>query len=123
MYGLRISAVSKLIRGGAGLSLLSVLIFLSFGGQAQAAPPDTMPIWRAQVQFVTTGADDAGSDDDVKIELNAGNRTWLESGFNDFEPGTRTYDLRMEGINRLSDIDFFRIQKQAATAGRFGICP
>jgi hypothetical protein len=63
------------------------------------------------VQFVTSGADDAGSDDDVKIELNAGNRTWLESGFNDFEPGTRTYDLRMEGINRLSDMDFFRIQK------------
>lgn len=70
-----------------------------------------MPIWRAQVQFVTASIGDAGSDDDVKIELNAANRTWLESGWDDFEPGTRTYDLRMEGVSRLSDIDFFRIEK------------
>lgn len=111
MFDLRTNAINGLIGGGARLSLLSVLAFLFFGGQAQAAPPDTMPIWRAQVQFVTSGVDDAGSDDDVKIELNGANRTWLESGFNDFEPGTRTYDLRMEGVSRLSDIDFFRIQK------------
>lgn len=111
MYSLSFSAINRSIRPRVRLSLLFVLSILSFGGQAQAAPPDTTPIWRAQVQFVTASIGDAGSDDNVKIKLNDANRTWLESGWDDFEPGTRTYDLRMEGVSRLSDIDYFKIEK------------
>jgi len=79
---------------------------------AQAAPPDSMPVWRLQVRFVTSNADYANTDDSVKVELNGANRTWIDSGRDDFERNKdETYDLRTEGINTLADIDFFRVEK------------
>jgi hypothetical protein len=90
---------------------MALAILLS-SSQAQAAPPETMPIWRARVYFQTFNAPDAGSDDSVRVELGASNGTWVDSPFDDWETGAgRTYDLRLDGINRLSDIDYFRISK------------
>lgn len=77
-----------------------------------AAPPDTMRIWRAQVRFVTANVADAGTDSSVKIELNGANRTWLDSGRDDRERNTdETFDLRLDGITSLGDIDYLRIEK------------
>ncbi|HEU4390369.1 MAG TPA: hypothetical protein VFV34_21375 [Blastocatellia bacterium] len=93
------------------LSSLFILMLVVFGGEAMAAPPDTMQIWRIQVFFETFNTPDAGSDDSVRVELNANNGTWVDSGFDDWEVGSRTYDLRMDGVTRISDIDYFRVSK------------
>ena len=74
-------------------------------------PPENMPIWRAQINFVTSSTSDAGSDDNVKVELRSDNATFINSYADDFEPGSRTYDLRLENISKLSDIDFLRVSK------------
>lgn len=77
-----------------------------------AAPPDTTRIWRAQVRFITANVGDAGTDSSVKIELNGANRTWLDSGRDDRERNTdETFDLRLDGVTSLSDIDYLRIEK------------
>jgi hypothetical protein len=74
-----------------------------------------MPIWRLQVRFVTANVGDAGTDDGVKVELNGANRTWLDSGRDDHERGTvETFDLRSEGIQTLSDLDYLRIEKEGS---------
>lgn len=86
--------------------------FTLLHGTAHAAPPDTMRIWRAQVRFVTANVGDAGTDSSVKVELNGANRTWLDSGRDDRERDTdETFDLRLEGITSLSDIEYLRIEK------------
>jgi hypothetical protein len=89
------------------------ITFLVFAHtQTLAAPPNTMPIWRAQIRFSTGSGVDSSSDDNVKVQLRAGNTIWLESGANDFEANTtQTYDLRLEGIATLGDIDYLRIEK------------
>lgn len=79
---------------------------------AHAAPPDTTRIWRAQVRFITANVGDAETDSGVKIELNGANRTWLDSGRDDHERNSdETFDLRLEGITSLSDIDYLRVEK------------
>ena len=93
--------------------MLAACTFLD--GTAHAAPPDTMRIWRAQVRFITADVGDAGTDDSVQIELKGGNRTWLDSGRDDRERGTdETFDLRLEGVETLSDIDYLRIEKNGS---------
>ena len=84
------NVAARRARGGVGSSLIaSALAFAAWGGGltvAQAAPPpNTMPIWRLQVRFLTADVGDAGTDDSVKFELNGGNITWLDSGRDDRE--------------------------------------
>lgn len=95
------------------LGAIASLSFIS--GSAIAAPPDTMPIWRVQVRFITADVGDAGTDDTVWVELNGSNWTFLDSGRDDRERGKdETYDLRLDGVNTLADIDFFRIEKNGS---------
>jgi len=89
---------------------IASLLFVS--GPVAAAPPDTMPIWRVQVRFITADVGDAGTDDAVWIQLNANNKTYIDSGRDDRERGAdETYELRLDGVNTLADIDHFRIEK------------
>jgi hypothetical protein len=111
MYRSNILIVDRLLKTASKAALLMVAALMFSGSLAFAAPPETMPIWRAQVRFVTANVEDSGSDDDVKVGLNFANNTWIDSDLDDFETGIRTYDLRLEGVNRLSDIDFFRLEK------------
>jgi hypothetical protein len=85
-------------------------------------PPSTLledtPIYRAQIKIRTADRDDAGQDDGVKIRLNDGNETWLDSGADDFERGqTRTYDLLQFNasgsgtLTKLRDIQMLEISK------------
>lgn len=101
------------LHGGKLKSVFLVTAILTFCGSiALAAPPDTMPVWRAQLRVLTGPGVDSSSDDNVKVGLRPGNTIWLESGHNDFEQnGTITYDLRLEGIAKLGDIDYLRIEK------------
>jgi hypothetical protein len=93
------------------LSMWVAVAMLLSGGQAFAAPPATMPIWRIQIYFETFNTSDAGSDDSVRVELRSNNGTWVDSPLDDWEIGSRTYDLRLDGISRLSDIDYLRVSK------------
>lgn len=91
------------------LAFFAALISTTMGF---AAPPNTMPINRAQIRFVTANVSDAGSDDYVKVYLNGDNKTWVESYADDFKQGsTITYDLRLDYVARLSDLDYLRVEK------------
>lgn len=117
----RLSAGVRLILGGLlrpslrfiALTLTALAtLWAGHASVAQAAPPNSTPVWRLQARFVTANVDDSGTDDGVNIQLNGSNVTWLDSGRDDHERNSiETFDLRAEGINSLADIDFFRIAK------------
>lgn len=113
MFELKSSVLDQLIKVTIRFSLLLFVAVLSSAGtMLLAAPPNTMSIWRAQVRIVTANVDDAETDSQIRVELKSGNRTWLDSDQDDFERGSdRTYDLRLDGINQLSDLDYFFIGK------------
>jgi hypothetical protein len=80
---------------------------------AYAAPPETMPIWRAQIRFVTgNGNLAADTHDDIQVSLNDGNSTWLDYGRDDFEVvDDFTYDLMLTNLRTVGDIRFLTVQK------------
>lgn len=93
-------------------ALCALAVWLLATSSAFAAPPNTMPIWRVQVRFITANVDDAGTDSTVWIKLNGMNRTYIDSGRDDRERGhDETYELRLDGVASLADIDYFRIEK------------
>ena len=101
--------------------LVTAAAWIGTASVAQAAPPNTMPIWRLQVRFITANVGDANTDDSMKVELNGANRTWLDSGRDDHERNSdETFDLRTEGINTLADIDFFRVEKGGSDGWAIG---
>ena len=94
---------------------LFLILITSLCPTALASPPESMRVWRVQIQFNTPNISDADSDDSVKVQLNAGNSTWLDYGRDDFERGTSyTYDLKLNGINTLSDIQYIYISKDGS---------
>jgi PLAT/LH2 domain/CARDB len=73
---------------------------------------DDRKVWRAQIRLVTGNITDAGTDDSVKVELNNGNRTWIDYGRDDFERNDDfTYDLNLDNISKISDIRMLKISK------------
>lgn len=96
-------------------ALLATVAWLGGSSVAQAAPPNTMPVWRLQARFLTSGVGDANTDDSVNMQLNGSNVTWLDSGRDDHERNSdETFDLRTDGISTLADIDFFRLEKKGS---------
>ena len=70
------------------------------------------PVVRAQILLMTADVSNAGTDDPVKVMLNNGNETWLDYGRDDFERGdTFTYDLNLDRLNDVKDVDFINISK------------
>ena len=77
-------------------------------------------VWRAQIIFHTADRSDAGTDDSIYVQLNGsanalpgGNWTWLDYARDDFERGdTFAYDLNLDGIGELGDINQIYIGKQ-----------
>ncbi|MBL8204292.1 MAG: hypothetical protein JNM09_08680 [Blastocatellia bacterium] len=94
------------------LALLFLAMLTFFSTATFAAPPETMRIWRVQIQFQTPNVSDAGSDDSVRVRLNGTNSTWLDYGRDDFARNTvQTYDLNLTGLSRLSDLQYIYITK------------
>src|SRR5262245_57052957 len=92
---------------------------LTLTGAAFATPAENAPIWRVQMRIQTADVGDAGTDDSVRVRLNAANSTWLDYGRDDFpRNNTFTYDLKMDGISRISDLDYISISK----TGDDGLC-
>lgn len=101
------------------LALTLAALVATFGSQNHvlAAPPETTPIWRAQFRLVVADVSDAGTDDDVQIQLNTNNSTWLDYARNDYERNsTFTYDLMLTNARRLGDITMLRIYKNKTDA-------
>ena len=103
--------MEKLIRTIVRVLPLVIVVLLASVSPAVASPPETMPVWRIQIFFETFNTPDAGSDDSVRVELNPNNGTWVDSPLDDWEIGSRTYDLRLDGISKVSDIDYLRVSK------------
>ena len=95
-----------------GLGMSTPLTALVEPGVAYAAPSESMPVYRAQIRFVTSSVGSAGTDDDVQVSLNDGNHTWVDYGRDDFEGGDDfTYDLSLTNLRTLSDIRYLTVQK------------
>src|SRR5262245_15765951 len=64
------------------LAILITVVTGGLGGQipAYAGPPEDMPVWRVQIAFGTPDVKDAGTNDDVQVELNPSNSTLLDYG-------------------------------------------
>ena len=103
--------MERLIRAVVRMSPLILMVLLTPAGQALAAPPETMSIWRIQIFFETFNTPHAGSDDSVRVELRSNNATYVDSPLDDWEVGSRTYDLRLDEISTASDIDYLRVSK------------
>lgn len=99
------------------LAAAALMATLANPATTLAAPPETSPIWRAQFRLVVADVSDAGTDDDIKVQLNAQNITWLDYARNDYERNsTFTYDLRLNSLRRLSDITMLKIAKEKTNA-------
>lgn len=77
------------------------------------------PLWRAQLWIKTGSVEDARTDDDVRVQLNGNNITWLDYPRDDFEKGDSwSYDLNLINVPRMSLIDYLEIAKN----GQNGWC-
>jgi len=74
---------------------------------------DGRSVWRVQLRLRTANVADAGTDDSVRVQLNGPNLTWIDYGHNDFARGDdATYDLLLDGVSDLADIDSIYIHKE-----------
>ena len=88
------------------------LLLAALRGSALAAPDPNMPVWKVQLFVLVSNLPNAGTDDFVSVSLNDNNLTWLNYGRNDFERNQAyTFNLRLEGITRLADIQRIFINK------------
>lgn len=100
-------------------SIAILVVTLALAGAALAAPSEDDRIWRVQIQLQTANVDDAGTDDSVRVRLNPANSTWLDYGRDDFpRNNTFTYDLKMDGVSTISDLQYIYISK----TGTDGLC-
>jgi hypothetical protein len=88
-----------------------------------------LPVHRLQLRLRVPNVSGAATDDDVEIRLQspswlvptvtnwspAGNSTWIDSTANDFERGTRTYDLMLTNVAQASDITMITVSKPKGT--------
>jgi hypothetical protein len=113
---LRITITRKIV---TRIFLLLAIMFVLHNSNVVAAPPNTLKIWRVQLYIYIADKDDAGTNDQVNVQLNATNNTLLNGDRSDFDRAQgRAWDLRLDGINQISDLDYLRISK----TGSDGIC-
>jgi hypothetical protein len=73
---------------------------------------EDMPVWRAQLRIVTSDVAGGGTYDHVEVKLNSDNSTWLYKSTHDFIAGDiRTYDLILDKVRLLRDIQYLYISK------------
>src|SRR5437868_3037221 len=99
--------------------LLFVIMFVFYNSNAVAAPANTQKIWRAQIYIYIADKDDAGTNDQVSVQLNAANNTLINGDQDDFHRARgRSWDLRLDGVNQIGDLDYLGISK----TGSDGMC-
>jgi len=92
--------------------LIACLMSILFMTPAIGQPSEDVEVIRLQLGLETATVDDAGTDDNVTVELNDLNRTRLNYGRDDFNRcDDWVYDLRLEGVHTLRDIKYLRIAK------------
>lgn len=74
-------------------------------------------VWRAQIRLTTGNVGDAGTDDSLRVKLNARNETWLDYAHNDHTRNTSfTYELLLNDIRTWNDITQIEIAKTGTDA-------
>lgn len=99
----------------------SVLVLWSIAPAtpAMGQQGETAPLWSVKVAIWVSNARNAGTDDPVRVKLNDGHDTWLNSIANDFQAGSnRVYHLLLNGIRRPEDIKYLQVDK----TGTDGLC-
>lgn len=75
-------------------------------------PSDETSLWRVQVVLKTASIVDANTDDDMLLQLNRQNWTWMDYGRNDFEKGDSwSYDMVLRDVSKFRDIQEVSITK------------
>ena len=95
---------------------LTALVFTTLVGASglggTAGPQESTEVVRAQLELSICDLRNAGTDDAVSATLGMGVITWLDRPGPDLERGKRyIYDLLLDGVHRLSDIDRLEISK------------
>jgi hypothetical protein len=96
---------------------LTAALLAALGGPALAAPSESLQVWRMQIFFQTSSHGDAATDDTIRVEVNDNPlvQTALDSPKDDFERSSQhTYELRLNGINTLSDLRYLKIFKDGS---------
>ena len=105
------------IRNG-NVALTALLLCGSADAKAQPSKDD-YPVYRAELYVKVCNKEHAGTGNDVRVQLNGTNSTWLDYARNDFERNDGfTYDLSLDGVGRFGDITRLRIAK----TGDDGLC-
>ncbi len=108
----KIHTMSSIRSRFIGMLFAMFTVISATAGSIFATPPEDAKIWRVQMRFQTANVGDAGTDDSVRVQLNSSNRTWLDYSHSDFQQNnTFTYDLKMDGINQISDLKYINISK------------
>jgi hypothetical protein len=114
-----ISTMHSLKSRLAGWRIALFITILASAGTVFATPAENAPVWRVQITMRTADVEDAGTDDGVRVRLNANNSTWLDYGRDDFpRNNTFTYDLNLFGISQIDDLRYLIISKD----GDDGLC-
>jgi len=96
---------------------ITVTFFMFISQKVFCAPPENLPIWRVQFKLRTANVKDAGTDDDIKVELNNKHTNWIDYARDDFERNdTFTYDLVLDNVKFLSNITQIKITKTGSDA-------
>ena len=78
-------------------------------------PPDTTPIWRLPVEFLTADVRHGETDDTVAVKFNHQSTTYVDYPRDDFERGDDyRYDMVTDGIRSLEDIQEIRLSKEGS---------
>jgi hypothetical protein len=102
-----------------GILTVGLLMLGALVPPAMAAPSEATRVWRAQLEVRVCDVEHAGTDDSVRVELNADNKTYLDYPRDDFKRAdVFTYDLNLEEVGQLSDITGLLIEK----TGSDGLC-
>jgi hypothetical protein len=114
-----ISTMHSLKSRLVGWRIALFIAILASAGTVFATPAEDAPVWRVQLTLRTTDDENAGTDDGVRVRLNASNTTWLDYGRNDFpRNNTFTYDLNLFGIRQIDDLRYIVVSKD----GGDGLC-
>jgi hypothetical protein len=78
---------------------------------------DNPRVFRAELRLETASISDADTNNDISVKLSFYNDTWIDHARDDFERGdNHLYDLLLDNISRLSDIQYLRIRKSGTDA-------
>ena len=116
---LRAAVILILIGWIANITAQPLAVTERADASSKSAPTfERIPLYRIQVRITTANVKDAGTDDDLYIQLNDRDKAfYLDRARDDFERNkTGTFDILPEFVKEVADIDFLTIGHKGSDA-------